>query len=138
MYCTKRNQRSHLIHPVINKLSYYETDENSLNEDKEINEEIDIEEEDDSEFEIEYEFEATENELEESHKVRIIVRMCRPSPLKNEALQADPGIDSKELSLILDSKMRWNSLANMLPRFYKLRNCREKELLCLKPDILTK
>lgn len=97
-------------------------------------------------FRVEYAGEDKENEVEESlkpivDKVRRIVRTFRRSPLKNEVLQsyviADSSIDSKGkgLCLILDSKTRWNSLANMMNRFYKLRNCVQKSLLDLKPSI---
>lgn len=107
----------------------------------ETDDEYNVDEADDIDggFGIEYEEQA--NELDETYKpiidkVRKIARMFRRSPLKNEALQAYVKIDhSTELTLILDSKTRWNSLANMLERFYKLRNCVQKAIVDLKPDL---
>jgi hypothetical protein len=50
-------------------------------------------------------------------KVSKIVKLFQKSPTKNEEEFG------KEISLILDSKTRWNSLYFMLERFCKLRNC---------------
>lgn len=100
---------------------------------------VDVADDIDDGFGIEYEEQS--NELDETYKpiidkVRKIARMFRRSPLKNEALQAYVKIDhSTELTLILDSKTSWNSLANMLERIYKLRNCVQKAIVDLKPDL---
>lgn len=41
----------------------------------------------------------------------------------------------REYELIHDTETRWNSLDNMLERFYKLRNCVGKALVDLDPDL---
>lgn len=71
-------------------------------------------------------------------KTRKIVRLFRKSPTKNdEILQKYVKQEmGKELSLILDSKTRWNSLYFMIERFYLLRNPIMKSLIDLKSDIL--
>lgn len=90
----------------------------------------DVDYEDDSNFGIDIAYDEIQIiDIQENfkplvEKVRKIVRMFRRSPLKNEVLQSYVKIECPdELSLILDSKTRWNSLAIMLNRFYKLRNC---------------
>lgn len=120
----------------------YESDSDEEEEVEEDGSDLD----DDNGFGVEFVGEYNENVVEETlrpiiEKVRRIVRLFRRSALKNEVLQAyiiaDKSIETKGkgLSLILDSKTRWNSLANMLARFYKLRNCIQKALLDLKPSI---
>ena len=66
-------------------------------------------------------------------KVRKIVRMIRKSPLKNESLQnyVNP-TDKKELTLILDSKTRWNSLVTMIDGFLTLRSAVQKTMIDFK------
>ncbi|XP_035714943.1 uncharacterized protein LOC118438569 [Folsomia candida] len=69
-------------------------------------------------------------------KVRKIVKLYRKSPLRNENLQKYVKIEfEKELSLLLDSKTRWNSLMDMMERFYNLRSCIRKSLIDLKPEV---
>lgn len=70
------------------------------------------------------------------HKTRKIVKMFRRSALKNEVLQKYVVPDFKrERQLLLDVKTRWNSLAIMLERFYEMRNCVEKALVDIDPDL---
>lgn len=70
------------------------------------------------------------------NKVRKVVKMFKRSPLKNEALQKYVQADFRiELKLILDTKTRWNSLLDMIQRFYLLRNCILKALIDLKEKI---
>lgn len=69
-------------------------------------------------------------------KARKIVKMFKNSALKNEVLQKYVKTDFKrERQLKLDTKTRWNSLANMLERFHELRNCIEKALVDIDPDL---
>lgn len=69
-------------------------------------------------------------------KVRQIVRIFRKSSLKNDTLQKYVrAAHETELQLILDSPTRWNSLVDMLERFYKLRKCILKAMIDLKIDI---
>lgn len=69
-------------------------------------------------------------------KTRKIVKMFRRSALKNEILQKYVVSDFKrERQLLLDVKTRWNSMAVMLERFYEMRNCVEKALVDIDPDL---
>ena len=55
--------------------------------------------------------------------------MFRNSPLKNDRLQDFVKNEfNEELKLILDCKVRWNSLLAMIERFIKLKNCISKAL----------
>ena len=55
--------------------------------------------------------------------------MCRNSPLKNDRLQDFVKNEfNEEFKLILDCKVRWNSLLAMIERFLKLENCISKAL----------
>lgn len=56
-------------------------------------------------------------------KVRGIVRVFRQSPVRNDTALQPRVRESfgKELQLSIDVKTRWNSLLNMLKRFYELR-----------------
>lgn len=68
-------------------------------------------------------------------KVRKIVKMFKRSALKNEILQRYVVLDFKrERQLLLDVKTGWNSLANMLERFYELKSCIEN-LVDINPDL---
>ena len=68
-------------------------------------------------------------------KVRVIVRMFRRSPLKNEVLQNHVKEDhGKELQLLLDSKTRWSSLMSMLERFNLLKSSIKKAIIDIKAD----
>ena len=59
--------------------------------------------------------------------------MFRKSPLKNEILQMYvKGMFFKELKLILDLKIRWNSVVAMLERFLELKTCILKTMIDLK------
>lgn len=70
------------------------------------------------------------------HKTRKIVKMFRRSSLKNEILQKYAVQDfGEERQLSLDVKTRWNSLASMLERFHEMRNCVEKALVDIDPDL---
>ena len=56
-------------------------------------------------------------------KVRAIVKVFRKSSLKNDCLQRNCEKElGKRLSLVLDTKTRWNSLLNMLTRFLEIRS----------------
>ena len=55
-------------------------------------------------------------------KVRAIVKVFRKSPLKNDCLQKNCEKElGKRLSLVLDTKTRWNSLLQMLTRFLEIK-----------------
>lgn len=41
----------------------------------------------------------------------------------------------KEICFILDSRSRWNSLLDMVERFYQLKSCARKSLIDLNIDI---
>lgn len=71
------------------------------------------------------------------NKVRKVVKIFKKSPKKNDAylqkyVQQELG---KGLSLILDCKTRWNSLLNMLERFYSLKMCISKVLIDIASEI---
>ena len=56
-------------------------------------------------------------------KIRAIVKVFRKSPLKNDCLQRNCEKElGKRLSLVLDTKTRWNSLLKMLTRFLEIRS----------------
>lgn len=70
-------------------------------------------------------------------KVRKVVKLFRKSPTKDDTylqkyVKEETG---KELSLILDCRTRWNSLLDMLERFYILKVCIEKALINIASDI---
>lgn len=70
-------------------------------------------------------------------KVRKVVKLFKRSPTKHDMylqkyVKEDTG---KELSLILDCRTRWNSLLNMIERFYKLKLCIDKALIDVQSDI---
>lgn len=70
-------------------------------------------------------------------KVRKVVRIFRGSPTKEDMylqkyVKEETG---KELSLILDCRTRWNSLLDMLDRFYSLKVCIEKALIDIASNI---
>lgn len=70
-------------------------------------------------------------------KVRKVVKLFRKSPTKNDVIlqkyvQEQHG---KRLELIIDCKTRWNSLLNMLERFYNVRLCISKALIDLESEI---
>lgn len=70
-------------------------------------------------------------------KVRKAVKIFKKSPIKNDIYLQKYGQEEygKKLELILDCKTRWNSLLNMLERFYNLRLCISKALIDIKSEI---
>jgi hypothetical protein len=57
-------------------------------------------------------------------KVRALVCMFRRSPTKNDALQEIVKQEhGKEINLICDCRIRWNSLLSMLERYAQLHQC---------------
>lgn len=71
------------------------------------------------------------------NKVRKVVKIFKKSPTKNDAylqkyVQQELG---KGLSLILDCRTRWNSLSDMLERFYSLKVCISKALIDIASEI---
>ena len=71
----------------------------------------------------------TEQYSEVIAKVRRICRMFQNSPLKNDRLQDFVKNEfNEELKLILDCKVRWNSLLAMIELFLRLKNCISKAL----------
>ena len=66
-----------------------------------------------------------------------MVKIFRSSPTKNDKVLQKYVKEEfgKELSLVLDSKTRWNSLVSMIERFAKLKNCIKKSLIDLKSPI---
>lgn len=66
-------------------------------------------------------------------KVRSVVSSFRKSPLKRDALKQYSKTEFKfEYELITDSKTRWNSLCDMLARFFKLEICIKKVMIDFK------
>ena len=71
----------------------------------------------------------TEQYSEVNAKDRRICRMFRNSPLKNDRSQDFAKNEfNKELKLILDCKVRWNSILAMIDRFLRLKICISKAL----------
>lgn len=70
-------------------------------------------------------------------KIRKIVKIFRKSPTKNDLILQKYILEEhgKRLELILDCKTRWNSLVNMLERFYCVRSCISKALIDLRSKI---
>ena len=71
------------------------------------------------------------------NKVRKCFRLFRRSPVKNDTIlqkhvQSEFG---KELLLILDSKTRWNSLLDMISRFFTPKKCIQMSLIELSSEI---
>lgn len=71
-------------------------------------------------------------------KIRKVVQIFRASPTKNDKILQKYVKEEfgKELSLVLDSRTRWNSLVSMIERFLKLKNCIKKSLIDLKSPIM--
>lgn len=76
--------------------------------------------------------------LELIQKIRIVVKLFRRSPTKNDEVLQKYVIEEfkEDFSLILDCKTRWSSLLAMIKRFDKLQNCVRKALIDLKSDIV--
>lgn len=70
-------------------------------------------------------------------KVRKVVKIFRRSPTKNDLILQKyiQEEHDKRLELIIDCKTRWNSLVNMLERFYIVRLCISKALIDLRSEI---
>lgn len=65
-------------------------------------------------------------------KVRKIVKLFKKSPTKNDLLQTYMTKDlGKNITLLLDCKTRWSSLADMLTTFNQVRLCVSKALVDL-------
>lgn len=80
--------------------------------------------------------EINENYNSTIQKVRKVVKMFKRSSLKNERLEFYVRQDlGHELSLILDCKTRWNSLAAMMERFHKLNRSVAKALIDIESEI---
>ena len=57
------------------------------------------------------------------NKIRAICKFFKRSPVQNDRLQQKiRKAEGKRLNLILDCRTRWNSLANMLNRFLKVKD----------------
>lgn len=71
------------------------------------------------------------------NKVRQVARLYRKSPTKSDdILQKHVKNDiGKELTLILDCKTRWSSLADMLARFLQIKSTVKKSLIDINSDI---
>ena len=70
-------------------------------------------------------------------KVRKVVKIFRKSPAKNEVLQKYVLLEqNKELSLVLDCKIRWSSMYEMVERFICLNPLRD--IIFLKPEFIQK
>ena len=126
-----------------------EQDDSELNDDNDDNDDNDPD--DDLEFEDIYGFniDSTDAPDENSNelqiptilplitKIRVVVRLFRKSPTKNDdILQKYVKLEfNKDYSLLLDSKTRWNSLLTMLERFDKLKSCVQKSLIDLSSPI---
>lgn len=70
-------------------------------------------------------------------KIRKVIKIFRRSPTKNDQyLQKYVKLEfGKEINLQLDVITRWNSLLNMLERFYELRHCVQKALIDLNSNL---
>lgn len=70
-------------------------------------------------------------------KIRKIVKIFKRSPTKNDSLLQKYVIAAfgMEYQLLLDSRVRWNSLYDMMERFIKLKDCVLKSLIDLKSSI---
>ncbi|GBP90827.1 hypothetical protein EVAR_66010_1 [Eumeta japonica] len=74
-----------------------------------------------------------ENLTKALEETRTIVKLFRRSPLKNITLQKYVKEEfGRELNLILDVKIRWNSMLQMTHRFLKLKNAIKKALIDLE------
>ena len=71
-------------------------------------------------------------------KVQKVVKIFHSLPTKNDKVLQKyvKEVFGKKLSLVLDSKTRWNSLVSMIERFVKLKNCIKKSLIDLKSPFL--
>lgn len=107
-------------------------------DDKAIHEDTANEEWDDDSVQITWEESMNDNELDFElsdkvekviNKIRTVVRLFRRSPVKNDVLQKNCQAEfGKELNLIMDTRIRWNSLLKMLSRFLEIRTAVEKTL----------
>ena len=99
-----------------------EKENNNTGSDSEFSSEEEMEEVDEAAVDL-VETEAINVELQQFvaeviRKVRTVVKMFRKSPLKDEILQKHIQAQlNTELKLILDSKIRWNSLLEMIKIF---------------------
>ena len=103
--------------------------------DSEEDEEYEEDEEDDG-FEVIIETAETEFDLQDDIqpvvlKVRKVVNLFRRSPVQNDKVLQKYVLEEfcKNLSLIKDTKARWNSLFDMIDRLLALKNCVRKAMI---------
>jgi len=122
---------SHGLHLAVSDVSYKKRhNEEDTNEAAEAHEydifESSVDEADDEPWQVtlpdDYNADFVDTVSDTISKVRAIVKLFRKSPLKNGCLQKNCENEfGKTLSLLLDTKTRWNSLLKMLPRFLEAK-----------------
>ncbi|OAF69723.1 hypothetical protein A3Q56_02537 [Intoshia linei] len=109
---------AHTIHLAISDTLCTSNNDNNLSDSDSESEDIDVEEFDDFEYiENITNFKLNENYKKIIDKVRTISKIFRKSSIKNEKLQDFVYSEfSKEMNLLIDIKIRWNSLLPMITR----------------------
>lgn len=128
----------HGLHLAVVDVLYKKRHHTEQEDDKDEDEgEEDEDQDDNSSSFCEEEGAETDIELQEEYsavvsKIRKIVKAFRVSPMRNDALQeACLAEDKKPLTLLIDTKTRWNSLLKMLDRFLEMKGIVAKTLVDL-------
>ena len=126
---------AHTVHLVVGDIFYKEKKSTVADKNDAINQQVEEEDDDSGNFEFieghDETFELKREYKDLVAKVRKVVKMFRKSPVKNEDnLQVYVFRDhGREISLILDICTRWNSMYQMLKRFYEVRKSVENALV---------
>ena len=135
---------AHGIHLAVVDVLYKKIQTNNLPEDGKKDGNSDDEDDDSEgvEFDLATETDASTYDLQAAiqplvGKIRKVVYLFRRSPKLNDSVLQKYVKEElgKELSLIKDTKTKWNSLVDMLQRFQSLKNCVRKGLIDINFDI---
>lgn len=131
---------AHGIHLAVGDVLYRKKVAKDLSDEESDDEEIEVSNDEEMETDAEGFSIQNEDELILKHdigkliaKLRKIIKLFKRSPVKNTILQKYIKEDfGKELSLYLDCKTRWNSLAKMIERYLQVSKPLSKALIDLQ------